>query len=438
MPLELSAAESGLLVAENTGNLAVVDREAVLYQSDRVLSGRHFEQDGKIWFLEGEPNRHRVESCQLVAVDGQGQLERIPLPGQAHRLVGNGQSRFVTVESGQGGAVRMRWVEPGKQAGPLFELEGNTLEEIHIGEEGELFVLTDDFRKGGQWVYRLAYGQPAELLHHEPGARWMTVAPTDQGVLAFGAEGVVNASSGERYQDLTGLVEEAGIPWVTGRQHEHSTRVKPRPDDIVSVFQHVIDHSHQANPLLRDTPAGLAVQTSGSVRLAAAGADLPKVVEEMVSSTDKLRQKLRGKLPQEGAVVAKDGWQFRSDGQSVEVSGPGESRAPIIGGSGSFVTALEAFSVDEETRVAVGFSDGAVAWCGPRLTDPEHRLQLEASVSGMAEYRDGVLFGTADGSLHFLESGPAEAEPTAEPTGPQVDLDFDTIQIGDFTIDIER
>ncbi len=448
LPLEMTASDGGLLVAERTQNLAVVDGDKVLYQSDRVTSGRHLEADGKIWCLEARPNFYKHDHGVLVGIDGRtGAVEEHPFPGRAHRLMDNGKGQFLVQESWQGDKMSFKWLEPGQKAGELFQVEGNTVEEMHLGDDGAIYVLSDDYAQGGQWVYRCRHGHEPEMIHHVEKETWMTISPTDQGLLAFTRKGVTNVDTGVHYQNLTELVEQAGIPRVTGRQHDNSstTTLKPRGDEVSSLFEHVIRWDPQPNPLVNQTPEGLAVRVSGGLNLALVGSDLPAVVEQMVQQTAELRQELltpSKQLPVDGTALTYPGlggWSLVSDGAQVSVNAPQgqEARHPIKGEEGSVITTLKALEMEGEAFVAAGFSDGSFVWSSTRKEGIHQRLDLGSPASEVVPKDGGLLISCLDGSLHFIENGRTREVEHID-LSPEIEFEEDTLIIGGVELTIEH
>src|SRR5690606_2303997 len=137
-----------------------------------------------------------------------GEVEKHPFPGHAYQLFGNEQGHFLVKESGQGRNLVLRWLTPGQPPGEPFELHEGDLEQVHLDGTGELLIVTEERDTGVHRVYRLAPGAEPELLHQEKSELWLSVAKTDQGLLAFSRTGVTQVETGRTFADLTQLVEE--------------------------------------------------------------------------------------------------------------------------------------------------------------------------------------------------------------------------------------
>ncbi|MCA9791239.1 MAG: hypothetical protein KC910_05570 [Candidatus Eremiobacteraeota bacterium] len=443
LPLEMKPSATGTVIAERTDYLAVVKGEKVLFESDRISSHQYAEEGDKIWCLEALPNKYHGTETALVGVDTTtGEVESYPYEGRSHQIFSNENGQFLVQESGQGDTLALRWLEPGKPAGELFTLEGRDLQQVHVDGTDSVLVVTRD--QETHRVFELAPGQPPRALFETEGGPFMTVAKTDKGLLAFSGKKAFDIEHQREFGSLVEMVDALGVPEVHSRQIPGlASMSRSRQARIDELFKEVINWKEQPNPLV--TAAGSEpVPVGGGVNLALAGSDLPKVVEELITSGAAVRQALAARP---GLVMGKalrfqnlDGWEVRPNAREVVITAPAGQAAnrSIAVPEGSFLTSLETVNLEGEPYVAAGFSNGSLVWAQGRDQGRVYHFDMGAAISSVSPHGDGLLATCTDGSLHYVDTG-ANVKWTDQTTHiPQLLQDEDTLIIGDIAIDIQH
>ncbi|MGE0489146.1 MAG: hypothetical protein AB7S38_08015 [Vulcanimicrobiota bacterium] len=443
LPLEMKASATGTVIAERTDYLAVVKAEKVLFESDRISSHQYAEEGDKIWCLEALPNKYHGTQTALVGVNTRtGEVESYPYEGRSHQIFSNEKGQFLVQESHQRDTLTLRWLAPGQPAGELFTLEGRDLQQVHVDGSDSMLVVTRDDQT--HRVYELAPDQPPRQLFQTEGGPFMTVARTDKGLLAFTMDKVFDVEHQREFGSLVEMVDNLGVPEVHSRQLPGlASMSRERGPQIDEVFHEIINWKEQPNPLV--TAVGSKpVAVGGGINLALAGSDLPKVVEELITSGAAVRQALAARP---GLISEKslrfqglEGWEVLPNPREIVIAAPAGQTAnrAIHVPEGAFLTSLETVNLEGEPYVAAGFSSGDLVWAQARENGRTYRFDLGAAISSVSPHNDGLLATCTDGSLHYVDTG-ARVKWTDQTTHiPQLLQDEDTLIIGDIAIDIQH
>ncbi len=443
LPLEMEASEGGLVVAQRTGHLAVVRNDQVLFESDRIISHGLCQSEGKLWCLEGLPNRYHGDRAALVSIDAaSGEVRSYPFEGRGYQLFRHDSGPFLVQESGQGRRLRFRWLEPGQPVGPLWELEGTQFQQVHLDDAGQMYVVTREDHH--QRVFQVSPGEPPRLLAEEEGAQFLTLAVTDRGLMTFSSNRVTHLESGQQFADLTALVDALGVPEVRSRQFPAlASMASQREARVDELFAEVLRWTDQPNPLAGVALEGEVLKAGGSLNLALTGSDAQAVTEELLRLTDETRRRLvlDSSLlhPVSTRWKGLDGYQVERGENRIVIHGP-DFEKPIHFGKNAFVTCLVPFlSQDGQPHLAAGASDGTLVWSQAHPVGKTYRLEMGAAVAAVEPHPEGGLLAVAaNGAVVHLEDTALLQE--AEPPDPVQEIfqEEDFLIIGDTQIEIQH